>query len=408
MRHLLAVVTTVILLACSSLATGFKTLHDFAAQPAQDPSSLVQGPDGNLYGTTVNEGTACPTLCGTVFELALTSGRWQYQVIHSFVGSGSDGEAPLGPLLFDQAGNIYGTTFSLGNSQTCLTQHLDCGTVFELSPSSAGWVETILYKFTGSSDGAYPGGNIVLDGAGNLYGTTYDGGTSGWGVVYELTPGADGWSETVLYSFTGANDGGVPEGGVTFDGNGNLLGTTYIGGSSGVGTVFKLTPSGSGWTQSVLYSFTGGSDGAYPGHNLLLDSAGNIYGAAAGGGLTNCTSGCGTVFELSPSGAGWTFSDLYSFSGPDGQTPGEILFDASGNIFGVADGGVLSCPCCGCGVLYKLVPGSSQWTQTELFKFNGTTGEFPDALVLDRTGDLYGTTSGGGTHNDGTVFGVRP
>jgi len=409
MQLLPTVATTLILLVSSSLASEFKVVHNFTAQPGQGPTSLVAGPDGNLYGTTANEGTVCPTRCGAVFELARTSGGWQYQVIHLFTGSQGDGEMPLGPLIFDQAGNMYGTTFSRGNSRTCLAQHLDCGTVFELSPSGGGWVEKVLYKFTGSSDGAYPGGNLALDAAGDLYGTTYGGGTFGWGVVYELSSGSNGWVETVLYTFTGTSDGGQPEGGVTFDANGNLLGTAYVGGSSGFGTVFKLTPGGSGWTQSVLHSFTGGSDGAYPGHNLLLDSAGNIYGAAAGGGLTNCISGCGTVFELSPSGSGWTFSDLYSFSGPDGELPGEILFDASGNIFGVADGGLLGCPCCGCGVLYKLVPGSSQWAETVLFKFNGTSnGEFPDSLVMDSTGTLYGTASGGGTDNDGTAFGFTP
>jgi len=268
----------------------------------------------------------------------------------------------------------------------------------------------------GQADGAFPVGNLAFDSSGNLYGAALGGGSFsgsscsdfGCGVVYELSPGANGWTETVLYTFTGGSDGWRPNG-VTFDTAGNLLGLADHGGS-GYGTIFKLVSGGGGWTFNLLYAFTGGSDGAYPAYNLLLDSAGNIYGTALGGGLVNCSgSGCGTVFELSPNGSGWTFSNPYSFSGPDGEAPHGILFDPSGNILGVADGGVPNCPAAGCGVLFKLVPGSGSWTESVLFTLNGTSdGEFPNPVVMDSAGNLFGTAVGGGTYNKGTLFEFVP
>jgi hypothetical protein len=349
--------------------------------------------------------------------LAPVSGDWQYHVIHNFQGATKDGELPFSPVIFDKAGNLYGTTFSEG-SETCITQHVDCGTVFQLSPTiKGGWTEKVLYRFTGSSDGAYAEGNLALDAAGNLYGTTLGGGsfngsacsTFGCGVVFELSPGASGWTETVLYTFTGGSDGWRPDG-VTFDAKGNLLGVTGFGGAFDSGTVFELVSGAGGWTQSVLYTFSGGSDGAYPTSQLILDAKGNIYGNAAGGGTVNCGGfGCGTVFELSPSGNSWTFTDLYSFSGADGELPHGILFDPTGNIFGVAYGGVASCPADGCGVLFKLIQGSGNWTETVLYKFNGTSdGEFPNPVVMDATGNLFGTAAGGGRRNSGTLFEFTP
>ena len=426
LRLTLATVTGMFgLMTANAFASQFTVLHNFLGKPAANPNSgLIIGPDGGFYGTTgIQGGSGCPPkLCGAIFEIIRTSTGWRYQVIHNFHGPQSDGELPFGELIFDKAGNLYGTTFSFGHS-TCVTQHTDCGTVFKLSPTSKGWVETILYRFTGGADGAFPTGNLVLDSAGNLYSVTLGGGsfngnlcsTFGCGVVYELSPGASGWTETVLYTFTGGSDGSEPEW-LASDANGNFLGVTYLGGTfnstcgGGCGTVFKLTLRAGGWSLSVAYSFSGGSDGAYPSSQLIFDNQGNVFGTAGAGGLMQCGGfGCGTVYELSPNGSGWNFSGVYSFSGPDGELPHGILFDDAGNLFGVADGGKATCQADGCGVLFKLVPGSGNWTETVLYKFKDTCdGEFPNPVMLDGAGNLFGTAVGGGSRNLGTIFELTP
>jgi uncharacterized repeat protein (TIGR03803 family) len=426
LRATLVTLTAMFVLStANAFASQFTVLHNFLEKPAAYPDSgLIIGPDGGFYGTTgiQTAGVCLPKLCGDIFEIKQTSTGWEYRVIHRFHGSKADGELPVGQLLFDGAGNLYGTTFSDGNSNTCgAQQHTDCGTVFELSPTSkGGWSEKVLYRFTHGTDGAYPTGNLVLDSAGNLFGTTLGGGSFngnncslfGCGVVFELSPGASGWTETVLYNFTGGSDGWAPEA-LTPDKNGNLLGVARSGGTfnstcgtSGCGTIFKLTPGSGGWSLSVLYSFSGGSDGAYPSSQLILDKQGNLFGTAAGGGLVQCGGfGCGTVFELSPNGSGWNFSDLYSFSGPDGEEPRGILFDSAGNLFGAAIfGGKASF-----GVLFKLVPGSGKWTETVLYQFQGTSdGRFPNPVILDSVGNLFGTTANGGSRKFGTIFEFTP
>lgn len=409
-----------VLLTANAFASPFTVLHNFHEKPAAYPNSgLIIGPDGGFYGTTGIEGD---NISGVVFEIKQTSSGWQYHIVHKFHGPQHDGELP-GGLIFDKAGNLYGTTFSFGNS-TCVTQHTDCGTVFRLSPTTkGGWEETILYKFTGGADGAYPEANLVLDSAGNLYGVTLGGGsfngnlcsTFGCGIVYELSPGASGWTESVLYTFTDGNDGWRPEW-LTPDNNGNLLGVTPLGGTfnrtcgGGCGTVFKLTSGSGGWSLSLAYSFSGGSDGAYPSSQLIFDKQGNVFGAAAAGGSMQCGGiGCGTVFELSPNGSGWNFSSVYSFSGTDGELPRGILFDSSGNLFGAGDGGKPVCPANGCGVLFKLVPSSGNWTETVLHKFKDTTdGQFPSPVIMDAAGNLFGTAVGGGALNFGTIFEFTP
>jgi hypothetical protein len=418
-----------ILLTPNAFASQFTVLHNFLAKPAANPEAgLIIGPDGGFYGTASEGAGRCPpNTCGSVFEIKQTSTGWQYHIVHNFHGPNHDGENPVGPLLFDSVGNLYGTTTSNGDSNTCSSQqHTDCGTVFKLSrTSNGGWAETILYRFTHGTDGAYPIGNLLLDSAGNLYGTTLGGGSFngnncslfGCGVVYELSPGASGWTETVLHRFTGDSDGWEPMA-LTPDTRGNFLGVAGFGGTvngscgGGCGTLFKLAPGAGGWTLSVIHSFSGGSDGAYPKSPLVFDTQGNLFGTAAGGGSVHSAQcivngGCGTVFELSPNGSGWNFSDVYSFSGPDGEYPRGILFDATGNLFGAsASGGKTSC---GCGVLFKLVPGSDNWTETVLYTFNGTTdGESPNPVILDGAGHLFGTAPGGGSRKLGTIFEFTP
>jgi hypothetical protein len=220
--------------------------------------------------------------------------------------------------------------------------------------------------------------------------------------VYELSPGDSGWTETVLPTFTGGSDGWWPRG-FTPDTSGNFLGVAESGGTvnstcgGGCGSQFKLTPGVGGWSLSVICSFGGGSDGAFPDSRLVFDRQGNRFGTTLLGGSVQCPNDCGTVFELSPNGSGWIFSDVYSFSGPDGAEPQGIRFDSAGNVFGAVDGGKTSC---GCGVLFKLVPGSGNWTETVLYTFNETTdGEFPNPVILDGAGHLFGTAVDGGCHN---------
>jgi uncharacterized repeat protein (TIGR03803 family) len=245
---------------------------------------------GHLYGTTYRNQGNYKGLLFSLVQMSLQN--WQEVVLHPF-GNGSDGYGASGKVIFDFVGNIYGTTYSGGVA--------GLGTVFKISrnqePSGAN--ETILYNFLGGNDARNPYAGLVFDSAGNLYGTTEQGGPSGYGTVFKLEQRADGsWSESVLYAFTGHRDGGTPDAGLAFDHAGNLYGTTISGGSASRGTVFKLTPSGLGqWTETVLHSFTG-SDGIYPYNlgSLVVDSAGNIFGTTVDGGQYSE----GVAFEITP------------------------------------------------------------------------------------------------------------
>jgi len=260
--------------------------------------------------------------------------------------------------------------------------------------------ETVLYNFTGGSDGANPFSRLTSDGAGNFYGTTFSGGLWGWGTVFELSPnGSGGWNETVLYSFTGGEDGSLPYFSyVIFDSVGNLYGTAQTGGANGYGVVFELSPVGTSWTETVLYSFAVGTDGFFPENGLIMDSAGNLYGKTLSGGSSNN----GTVFELSPSGGGWKEQVIYSepkqYRGS--YAPG-LTMDAAGNIFGITGGSQV----------FELSPnGSGGWNPTILHGFpGGKDRASPEGtLALDKAGNLYGTTLIGGAYGAGTVYKLSP
>jgi uncharacterized repeat protein (TIGR03803 family) len=299
-------------------------------------SGVILDSSGNIYGTTQAGGAR---QVGAVFELMLGSnGTWTQTILHSFSNKGGDGSYPLGSLTFDSSGNLYGTTSNGG-------KYLN-GTVFELSPGTSGqWTESILYSFcpvAGCPDGANPTSNLVFDSYGNLYGSTTAGGAQQSGAVFELTKGSSGpWTETTLYSFQNNNVDGVnPFAGLTFDSSGNLYGTTYWGGTYGAGTVFEVTPNGQGqWTESVLYSFnTNGSDAQDPYAGVIFDGSGNLYGTAQyGGSGAGCPDGgCGAIYRLLPGSGSWTESVLYSFNdnGSDGFDPaGGLLFDSAGNLY---------------------------------------------------------------------------
>jgi uncharacterized repeat protein (TIGR03803 family) len=251
----------------------------------------------------------------------------------------------------------------------------------------------VLYSFTGGADGGYPGyGDVVFDQAGNLYGTTSLGGVNGFGTVFKLTPSGGGWTESVLYSFAGGNDGAFPYSGVTFDKVGNLYGTTTSGGANGGGTVYQLTPSEIGWTETVLWNFQAASDGSYPVGGVIFDQAGNLYGTTANGG----PSSGGTVYELTPSGGNWVFTLLYSFSGYAGPFGG-LAMDAAGSLYGTTyqDGTYHL------GSAFKLTLSGGSWIYTDLHDFD-TGGIYPiGSVVLDAGGNLYGTASAGGSQGCG-------
>jgi uncharacterized repeat protein (TIGR03803 family) len=324
------------------------------------------------------------------------------QVLYSFGNGSGDGQSPYAGLAVDSNGNLYGTT-TLGGSG-------GCGTVFELSPKGSSWTESVLYSFKSTGDGCEPYAGVVLDASGNLYGTTYAGGGYGQGIAYELSPSAQGaWSERLLYAFH-AGEGSSPVAGVILDASGNLYGTTVAGGAGGCtdgcGTVFKLTPTTKGlWRETLLHTFQANTDGMWPYSALIFDSAGNLYGTTFGGGAY----AAGSVYELKPSGSAWNESILYSFepNGSDGTSPSAaLLLDSSGNLYGTTvAGGIYSG-----GTAFKLLPASTGWTERILHSFGASgDGSTPYApLVMNSAGKLRGTTSGGGANgNYGTLFSLE-
>jgi uncharacterized repeat protein (TIGR03803 family) len=281
-----------------------KILHNFNydGKDGYNPESaaLTIDASGNLYGTTPGGGNIKYCNCGVLYELTpKAGGKWTEKILHNFHSS------PLAGVIFDAAGNLYGTTLKGGKGTLCLPKYTGCGTVYELTPKADGsWTETTLYNFDESSgDGYYPDSGLIFDAAGNLYGTTDYGGAGVAGTVFELMPTAGGWTETIVHSFTGSPDGISPMGGVTLNAAGNLYGTTYEGGTYGFGAVFELLPTaGGGWTETIVHSFNNnGKDGNSPGSvGLILDASRNLYGTTPSGGSGSCADGCGTVFEITP------------------------------------------------------------------------------------------------------------
>jgi len=278
--------------------------------------------------------------------------------------------------------------------------------------------EKVIYSFQGGADGAYPLSDLILDSAGNLYGTTSSGGSGCCGIVFELKRAQGGWKEEVLHEFTGGNDGSTPQAGLIFDPAGNLYGTTAFGGTSGLGTVFKLTPdSKGGWAESVIYSFNySGSAGYSPSTDLVYDTQGNLFGTTPQGAIETCSkfNGCGAVFELTPLRDGtWKETTIHQFSGsPDGAMPSSgLILDSAGNFYGMTEyGGAGRCASNeyqGCGAIYKLTSDShGGWTETVLYTFalGGGFGIFPSGeLILDEAGCLFADSQAGGDQY-GTVF----
>ncbi len=413
------------------------------ADGAGPSSSLTPDGAGNFYGTTEQGGQWG---YGSVFELSPNgSGGWNEAVLYSFTG-GADGANPsLSYVMFDSGGNLYGAAKQGGAE--------GYGVVFELNPEPSGgcplgsnpgngWCETVLYSFRSTPDGAFPLSGLTWDQHGNLYGTTYGGGSgSGSGLVYQLSPnGSGGWNESVLYSFCSqpsCADGAYPSGLVQAT-NENFYGTTENGGAYALGTVFELSPqpaggcpsgsyTGNGWCETILHAFAGHpADGTYPSATPVLDSAGNIYGTTVYGGIGSCDhyAGCGTIWKLTPvTGGEYTEKILHNFeSGP--QTFGccypirlphfpwaGIVLDSSGNIYGTTTYGGNSSYCTekgksyyqGCGALFELASQPSKKAAYKfelLWVFNWANGANPVTSLILNGGNLYGTASGGGTSSN--------
>jgi uncharacterized repeat protein (TIGR03803 family) len=378
-------------------AQKFKVLHTFHGWNGAEPvGGLVRDAAGNIYGTTGVGGSGnCSgdTGCGTAFKLD-SNGKQIWS--HKF--NGKNGAIPYAGLLRDSSGNLFGTTLE-GGDLRCNPPY-GCGTVFKLDKT--GQKETVLHRFTGPPDGYFPRAPLVEDKGGNLYGTTYEGGTDSMGTVFVIDTAG---RETILHSFTGPPDGGgdgaFPDPGVIRDAQGNLYGVTFAGGAYGGGAAYEVS---SGGEETLLYSFLGG-DGAQPDSVLLLDAKGSLYGTTANGGNDQCGgTGCGVVFELSPrSGGNWTETVLYDFCSltgcTDGQEPGEgpLVRDAAGNLYGTTYFGGAHRNCNGdaCGVVFELGPDGKE---TVLHSFTGgTDGALPVAGVMrDGHNNLYGTTNEGG------------
>jgi len=375
-QSLMQVVTALVILGfvgvLPALAQTETVLHSFNGKDGSYPfSRLIIDGQGNLYGTT--GGNPVSSTFASIFELSPTG---RLKPLYRQPGTGIC-DLCIDNLLRDKLGNLYGSDAAGGTFGN--------GAVFKLTPSGNF---SVLYSFTGGADGKYPNDGLVSDEQGNLYGTTGMGGSAGQGVVFKVTPAG---VEQVLYSFTGGADGGEPWGRLLRDSQGNFFGTTYADGGHQLsfGVVFKLTPAGA---ESVLYSFTGGSDGGHPNGDLIFDSQGNLYGTTPA--INDGPHG--TVFKVTQQGV---LTVLHSFSGSDGFDPRSgLLMDASGNLFGTTFSGGAS----GNGVVYELAPDGAE---TVLHSFSGSDGSFPvGGLIFNQKGNLYGTTAYGGASNDGVVF----
>ncbi len=385
-----------VVIATAAQAQTFAVLHDFAGPEGATPfAGLTMDRAGNLYGTTWSGGQSghnCGGYCGTVFKLARRNSAWVYSVLYMFTGP--DGANPSSRVVIGPDGNLYGTTSNGGAAQL--------GTVFRLQPPPTfcraivcPWSETVLHSFTGGSDGRNPYyGDLAFDSAGNIYGTTELGGAYGYGTVYQLMHSNDGWTEIVLHSFQAAPDGRGPYAGVIFDAHGNLYGTTVGGGRVDGGTIYELSPGISGWTETILYDFPNfTTDGANPYGGLIFDAAGSLYGTTS---LWGSGDG-GTAYELTPTSGGWQYSVLYSFTAYAGSNA-SLAMDAAGNLYGtlpIADTEV-----------YRLTESGGHWSQTG---FSQQAGDEPIGnVIFDANGNLFTTASGGGTHGYGVVFEITP
>jgi uncharacterized repeat protein (TIGR03803 family) len=406
-RSVLAMLVTSILFCTAGLAADKYTVvraFNPSAGGVLPAGALVMDATGNLYGTNTQGGKHNG---GTIFELMPNAqGGWTYNDLYD-CSSTSDCTLPVGSLVIDNAGNLYGSSLF--------------GHVFELTRASGAWTAIVLHNF---GIEIAPPSSLVLDASGNLYGINPTGGKNNLGYVFKLSPAQTAWALTDLHDFRGidgaATTGNTENqvGGLIFDDAGALYGATVAGGTStkcagGCGVVFQMTNHSGAWTETVLHSLDG-NDGANPIAPLMMDTARNLYGTASSGGAK----GLGTVFQLSRVSGGWQASVLHSFSGVhlDGAYPDSgVVQDSSGNLYGTTESGGGDHTSCqvqsdyGCGMVFELSPNGSQWKESILKAFSGRNdGAFPQGVILDGNGNLYGAAQGGGSEFEGLIFELSP
>ena len=381
-------------------AQTYTVIHTFTggSDGGQPYSGLTMGPGGKFYGVTSSGGIGG---YGVVYRLAHVGSGWTFTPLYHFKG-GNDGAYPSARVTLGPDGALYGTTGGGGGGG---------GTVYRLAPPASAcktaiceWTETVLYR--ASTDNGYGlAGEVLFDKAGNIYSTVAEGGENEGGYVFELTPFGNSWTSKVLYSFNPfQSDCNDPQAGLVFDSSGNLYGTANTGCAMFNGGVFELTPSGSGWTESIVRSFNDLTDGNGSMAGLTPDGHGDFYGTTFDLG----PHGGGTIFELTPSGQGWAFSIVYAFNSSDNN--GEYLtapvsLDANGNLYGTN----FECPGYR-GSVFKLTLSNNSWTETVLYRFTGgSDGGFPwSNVVMDANGNLYGTASDYGADNNGVIWEITP
>jgi uncharacterized repeat protein (TIGR03803 family) len=402
----------------------------FRAHGDTPMAGVVRDSKGDLFGTTTNANSQRnrpkAKYYGTVFEVRKEHGQPKLETIWRFGQTHADGQYPYAPVVIDKSGNLYGETAAGGS-------RIGNGAVFELSPPASPkgrWVESVLYSFAiNGADGENPVGGLLLQSDGSLFGVTQTGGSQGVGTVFKLEPpkaGKKHWVLTSLYSFLGGTDGAQPVNGLIRDKSGALYGTTLYGGTAslcldqlqydGCGTVFKLTPPAKGsttWTESVIWTFQGAADGAFPMTNLVMDPSGNIYATASEGGPGDCLNNgfaCGTVVELSPpanGGTNWTETVLVGFGDSAGEPQGNLVRQTDGSLFVPVLGGAGIL-----GAITELVPptGGQGWTESIYYAFpaNGQQGARPFGLMQDAAGNFFGTTELDGPNGGGVVFELTP
>jgi uncharacterized repeat protein (TIGR03803 family) len=402
MSKVLTLSAAVLILACAAwAATVPQIIYSFAGDADGEyiDSDLVMDSAGNLYGTSVQGGNFAS---GTVFELTPSASGWTHTVLYSFTG-GPDGGEPYKGVTVDRQGNLYGTTVA-GGGGAC---DGGCGVAYKLTNSGGVWSQTVMHTFTGGDDGSGPGTGLTLGPRGTLYGMTPTGGANGQGVIFQLAPLNGGWQLNVIHAFTGGADGGGGSAGRLLRHKGSFYGVTTVGGANGQGVVFKLTPAQGGWQFTTLYAFKGQPDAGFPYGALALDRQHNLYGTTYYDGANDL----GSVYQLALQSDGtWKERVLYSFKGGrDGSSSiSNVVFDKTGAMYGTTSAGGASCDC---GVIFKLTPGANgTWKESVAYRFKGAPdGAFVyNGMVGDSAGNFYGTTVHGGTGDDGAIYKFTP